>query len=222
MNYNSQWQFHCEILTDVSQMTNLWQLPSIRNIPAFVFYRCANHNPNNNPLREIYTNKIYKIISSNALQSTFLFLNKWLYNSFSEPYCQFSRMLWALIPAKLKSTPGWANPSFPLVFPSVSVSPYHCWECSLSVRTRYSRQCTNDLKKENKTKNHKSQISFSPCQLLLISRTFLLWQHFSPCYNEVKSERIPEGFDLVNTLNSLNIHLHKQMSFDYWLHINIV
>lgn len=149
MTHNSQWQVHCEILTGMSQMTILWQLPKIRNIPAFIFFfffKCANCSANNNPSGENLTNIIYKMICSNTLQTTFLFLNRWLCNSFFEPYCQLSRILWVLKPEMLKSTPGWADLLLPLCFHQF---PFHLISAerhgSLSVRTWYSYQCPKNF-----------------------------------------------------------------------------
>jgi len=86
------------------------------------------------------------MICSNTLQTTFLFLNRWLCNSFFEPYCQLSRILWVLKPEMLKSTPGWADLLLPLCFHQF---PFHLISAerhgSLSVRTWYSYQCPKNF-----------------------------------------------------------------------------
>lgn len=127
MTHNSHWQVHCEILTGMSQMTSLWQLPKIRNIPAFFFFKCANCSANNNPSGENSLRKFTK---------WFLVMPYKLQSFFKQMALQF--IFWTLlstqqdvVSAKTRNAQihSWLSRSVaPSVFPSVSFSPHHCWE----------------------------------------------------------------------------------------------
>lgn len=123
---------------------------------------------------------------------------------FSEPCCQHSRMLWALTPAMLKPTPGWADLWLPLcrhhfLFYLIIAERW----CSLSIRTWYSYQCPKDFFFFSKTWILDFLAAASAS--VLINKTFFLWPHFFSHCNEVKYNRIPERFDLVKTLKYLNV-----------------
>lgn len=139
MNHNSQRQVHCEILTSMSQMNNLWQLHKIRNFPAFIFFKCA---------------VIWTITQQGKTALTF---TKWflvmpykMYIFFKQMALQFS--IWTLVSTQQDTVsakprnaqiPSWLSSS---VTPSMFYQFlfYHITTkslCSLSVKLWYSYQC---------------------------------------------------------------------------------